>query len=193
MILHLEPVLSGKIGTMRKEVLLESDKLSNNRFYEAKDDISYTLANDQKSIEFFLSYKKEKSVVVEANVNLICKTLCSRCLKPTEFPLFFKIAREIDFNLTEEQRREAMDEMDFIHGFDLDTERLLQEEIMLNLPMQILCKEDCKGLCPICGIDRNKKVCHCDNMPKDPRMAMIAELFRQSIKEDMPESDSKEV
>ena len=85
MILHLEPVLSGKIGTIRKEVLLESDKLSNNRFYEAKDDISYILANNQKFIEFFLSYKKEKTVVVEANVDLICKTFCSRCLKPTEF------------------------------------------------------------------------------------------------------------
>ena len=52
-------------------------------------------------------------IAVNTNVDLICKTFCSRCLKPTEFPLSFKIAREIDFNLTEEQRREAMDAPSF--------------------------------------------------------------------------------
>lgn len=189
MILHLEPALLGKTGTMHIEVPLESSSFPTDKFYGAEDSFCYALAENQNSIDFFLSYKEEKKVSVEAKVKLDCKMLCSRCLKPVEFPLALEFTREIDFNLTEEQRREAMDEMNFIHDFDLDTEILLQEEIMLNLPMQILCKEDCKGLCPICGVDRNRELCHCDDMPKDPRMAAIAELFRQSMNENLPEEN----
>ena len=181
MILHLLSALSGKTGTMHVEVPLESSSFPPGSFHGAG--VSYALAENKSFIDFVISYKEEKKVLVEASADITCRTLCSKCLKPVEFPLSLKLSREIDFNLTEEQRREAMDEMNFIHDFDLDTEILLQEEIMLNLPMQILCREDCKGLCPLCGIDRNKETCHCDDMPKDPRMAAISELFRQSILE----------
>lgn len=183
MLLHLESVLSGKTDTMHVEVPLESSSFPAESFLGAG--ISYKLAGDRDNpvIDFIISSKGEKKVSICAKADINCKARCSRCLKPVEFPLALEFVREIDVSLTEEQRREAMDEMDFIYDFSLDTELLLQEEIMLNLPMQILCKEDCKGLCPTCGINRNKEVCHCEDMPKDPRMAVISELFRQSMEE----------
>ena len=50
-------------------------------------------------------------------------------------------------------------------------------EILMNWPMQVLCKEDCKGLCPSCGANLNLTTCDCDSTDLDPRMAKIRDVF----------------
>lgn len=181
MLIHFADVLTGKTGTVHMEVLLEGGCPKKDGFHE--NELRYSLAGGSKVLDFVVTYKENHKVGIKADVHLICEAPCSRCLKKVCFPLDFQIDREIDFDQTEEQRRQAMDEMDFIHAFDLDAEALVQEEIMLNYPLQVLCREDCRGLCPQCGINRNEETCSCSEDPKDPRMAAIAELFRQSVLE----------
>jgi len=176
MIIHLSDVLSGKIGIEHVQVMLESDH------YQTADG-AVCKFEKKSSIDFMIHYQENHKVSIKAAFELKGKAPCSRCLKEAEVTLSIEIAREIDFNQTEEQRREVLDEMSFLHEFDLDTEVLLHEEIMMAFPMQVLCREDCKGLCPQCGINRNEASCNCDNAPKDPRMAVIAELFKQSVSE----------
>jgi uncharacterized protein len=176
MLIHLADALSGKTGVMHVEVPLESSR------FKMADGISYALKN-VSPIDFVITYKEGHKVLIEAKISLVCIAPCSRCLKEVDVPLSFEIEREIDFDETEEQRKEALDEMNFLHEFDLDTEILIHEEIMMNFPVQVLCREDCKGLCPQCGINRNEGQCSCDEGPKDPRMAAIQELFRQSVLE----------
>ena len=80
-------------------------------------------------------------------------------------------------NLTEEERREALDECAYIHGYDLDVDELVYSEILVNWPLRVLCKEDCKGLCSVCGANKNVENCSCLDYDVDVRLAKLRELF----------------
>lgn len=58
----------------------------------------------------------------------------------------------------------------------LDTTRILHEQLQLNVPMRTLCKEDCLGLCPTCGRNRNESTCDCEASPADPRWEVLRGL-----------------
>lgn len=178
MLIHLSGVLSGKIGTEHRSVPLENSQ------YRMADGTVYKLETADP-VDITVCYKENRKVSIEAAFTLKGKAPCSRCLEEVEVSLPIQIARDIDFSDTEKERWEKLDEMEFLHELDLDTEKLIQEEIMMAFPMQVLCREDCKGLCPQCGINRNKASCNCDDAPKDPRMAVISELFKQSIQNDI--------
>ena len=59
-------------------------------------------------------------------------------------------------------------------GIELDD--LVREELLLSVPVNVLCREDCRGLCPACGIDRNLSECQCQTDEVDSRWAKLKEL-----------------
>ena len=61
---------------------------------------------------------------------------------------------------------------------NLDTDLLILGEILPSLPEKVLCREDCKGLCPMCGKNLNEGACGCRQEPSDPRMAQIQDIFK---------------
>ena len=67
----------------------------------------------------------------------------------------------------------------YIHGYDLDVDELVYSEILVNWPLRVLCKEDCKGICSICGKNLNHGTCDCDHTDLDPRMAQIRDIFNK--------------
>ena len=72
---------------------------------------------------------------------------------------------------------EEMEETDYLIGFELDVDKLVYAEILVNWPMKVLCKEDCKGICKVCGMNLNKGTCDCRRTELDPRMAAIQDIF----------------
>lgn len=54
----------------------------------------------------------------------------------------------------------------------------LHNEVLINWPMRVLCKEDCKGICSRCGANLNQGSCDCDTADLDPRMAVISDIFK---------------
>ena len=72
---------------------------------------------------------------------------CARCLEPVAVPFDLEINQDLDLNQTEEERVEALDEQPYISGYDLDVDQLIKSLLITELPMKVLCKEDCKGLC----------------------------------------------
>ena len=62
-----------------------------------------------------------------------------------------------------------------MNGTILDITGLINALVWENLPMRLLCREDCKGLCSICGCDLNETVCNCDHTVYDPRLAILRE------------------
>jgi len=91
---------------------------------------------------------------------------CARCLQPVALPV------EHDFDLTyrpvgsiarEEEMQLPEGELDigFYHGEGIELGDVLAEQVILALPMTVICREDCLGLCPTCGADRNTGVCPC--------------------------------
>lgn len=106
---------------------------------------------------------------------------CDRCLEPTRYPidsqfdLFYRPMT--DDEVPGEVRLDAGDtETSFYTGDGIELEEVLREHILLMLPMQKLCREDCKGICPQCGQNQNIALCSCDARPGDDRWLALREV-----------------
>ncbi len=71
-----------------------------------------------------------------------------------------------------------MDDYIVVDGDQLDLDELVLSDILLSLPTKILCNEDCKGLCPVCGKDLNIGNCECKKKQVDPRLEKLGELLK---------------
>lgn len=98
---------------------------------------------------------------------------CHRCLKDVNVHLQNTVERVL---VTSEEVAED-DEFLVLDDGVLALMPVLEEELTLNLPLQILCNEDCAGLCPQCGKDLNKGMCECDETQIDPRLEALKNLF----------------
>ena len=121
----------------------------------------------------------DKKVLIEGSAKLVLTASCSRCLKELQYPMDISVTKDIDFNLSEEERAENLDETNYIIGYSLDVDILIRNEIIIGLPMKLLCSEDCKGICMHCGANLNEKSCDCDNTVLDPRMSVIRDIFNK--------------
>lgn len=90
---------------------------------------------------------------------------CRRCLKPASGLIEGEV-REVFEDTPEEGESYPL-----AHD-EIDLEPLARETVMLELPQAPLCQEDCLGLCPECGVDRNEGTCSCVPLP-DPRWAVL--------------------
>jgi uncharacterized protein len=82
----------------------------------------------------------------------------------------------LDFN--KDKQSEDMEEQSFLDGNIIDIDEMLYPEIFINLPTKVLCRDDCKGICRVCGKNLNQGECGCDTFVADPRMAAISDIFK---------------
>lgn len=83
----------------------------------------------------------------------------------------------------EERDPEISDQEDEIYacaGDRVELAEMLREHIILSTPMQPLCHEECRGLCPVCGQDRNEHPCHCIEAPKQTPFSILQERLKKS-------------
>lgn len=99
-------------------------------------------------------------------------TQCSRCLEPMMIPVEATV-REVFLSPGEET---AEGEAYEVRGVEIDLEPLIRDHVALDLPAYPRCREDCAGLCPTCGIDRNTMTCSCTTVSIDPRLRVLADL-----------------
>ncbi len=71
-----------------------------------------------------------------------------------------------------------------IDGDVIDLRQLVHDAVLLDLPLAPLCRSDCRGLCPVCGIDRNEATCECQPV-SDPRWATLDELRFTDLPDDV--------
>jgi uncharacterized protein len=108
---------------------------------------------------------------------------CTRCLEPIERSLQvpFSASYTAPENYTAEKEAELQpDDLDLSISEDdrIDLKELVREQILLNLPEQVLCREDCKGLCQKCGANRNLIDCKCEENEIDPRWSALKDLIK---------------
>ena len=82
-------------------------------------------------------------------------------------------------NKTDEQRALDLDDEGYLNKTVFDSEVFIYNEILVNLPMKVLCRTDCKGICNRCGANLNMGSCKCDKTELDPRMSKILDVFNQ--------------
>lgn len=107
-------------------------------------------------------------------ISTIYHTCCARCLKPLQIPL----QATADGILSRDGAAEDEDDVFPIENNAVEVEDILIPALILQVDMTYLCRDDCKGLCPICGCDRNESVCSCASEQTDPRLAVLAKLLK---------------
>jgi uncharacterized protein len=98
---------------------------------------------------------------------------CARCLAPIDQPL----APELGELYVYPAEKADDPVLAIPETAILDLRPLLRELMWLEVPTHPLCREDCKGLCPVCGADRNMRDCHHPDQEIDPRMAPLKALL----------------
>lgn len=97
---------------------------------------------------------------------------CSRCLKP--------VTGEAEIHISEDfiegEPKEDMDVYTF-QGNYIELDRTLYDNIILSLPVKLLCSEDCKGICPMCGKDLNEGPCKCEHTDINPKLEVLKNFF----------------
>jgi len=112
---------------------------------------------------------------VQGHLNVEMEGDCDRCLEITKFPLEsdFDLFYRPDLENVRPGEEIAIDEgesqIGFYKGPGLELNDILREHILLSLPMQRVCDDACKGICPVCGQNRNQTDCHCAIRARDDR------------------------
>jgi uncharacterized protein len=140
-------------------------------------DSSWTL----DAVDLLVERLGEK-VAVAGRFEATASLLCSRCLES----FVTRVEPVVDLQLVPQpsSRHGKLElgrddlEVDFYPGDVLDVAGLLRSETDLALPMKPLCRPDCRGLCPVCGGNRNVTECRCETRETDPRLAPLEALRR---------------
>lgn len=128
-------------------------------------------------ISLLLSNRGKGKASIEGNLSITFLISCGRCLKGVEYKLDVSFDRLVVSPDLLKDMEEAKEEQWFVKDYQLHVKDLIYNEIMMNWPAKVLCIDDCKGICNICGKDLNVADCGCDTYVPDPRMASIKDIF----------------
>ena len=119
---------------------------------------------------------QNRSSIVTLAYKAVCDlhTFCDRCL--TDFDK--TVTYSFEYTLVRELQDSDIQEYILVEGDFFDLGALCESDIVLNLPLKFLCRDDCKGLCPVCGKNLNHSECDCLNTQIDPRLAALKNLLK---------------
>jgi len=128
--------------------------------------------------------RTDRGILAKATLHTEVEVTCSRCLSLFNYPLALNIEEEyfpiIDIvngnslSLPEESGCFTIDEQHI-----LDLTEAIRQYALLAIPMKPLCREDCAGLCPICGHNLNQGPCGCLSQEVDPRWTKLGKLVTE--------------
>jgi uncharacterized protein len=118
---------------------------------------------------------------IQGHLKVRMQAECDRCLGPAEFPidsdfdLFYRPAQRAGYE-EDVEIDEGESEVAFYDGGGVELKDILREFVLLSLPMQRICRDDCHGICPVCGQNRNVVSCHCESKKADDRWSALQKL-----------------
>jgi uncharacterized protein len=139
-------------------------------------------------------FKDKDNFRLVGDVKTVLELPCGRCLEP------FRHGVDASFDLRyqphaantahgagggrshDDEREIEEDDLStaFYENDEIDLGQLMREQFYLSLPMKPLCREECQGLCPVCGTNLNRGTCACKRDWDDPRMAALEKLKTQN-------------
>lgn len=172
MILNLSDVLSEQHKTIEEDVLIEMER------FGSKLGCFPIIEKEPLSIK--VEHVKERELLITGKGKIVLEIPCDRCLEPVATVFDLNISRITKGNVTDESEVESedLDEANYIDGYTLDVDQLVGSEILIGWPTKILCSEDCKGICNVCGQNLNQGTCDCEDTSLDPRMSVIRDVFK---------------
>ncbi|TCO78998.1 YceD family protein [Marinisporobacter balticus] len=121
------------------------------------------------------AYDANGDIYIKGIVESMAEYSCCRCLKKFQQ----KIIGEVHEKLIKEHSPKAeVDEYFLIKNNMIDISEIMENTLILSLPMKIICDENCKGLCLVCGKNLNEQACDCEKDEIDPRLAKLKDLLQ---------------
>jgi uncharacterized protein len=135
-----------------------------------------------------------RGVLLEGKLDPEVVGPCKRCLTEVsaEVPVSFTLnlipkppvsAEEREDGAEDDHKRKSGGSFDLadadeelFDGKTIDLDPIVREQVLLALPMYVVCKEECRGLCSICGQNLNEKECGCERKAVDPRLAVLKDI-----------------
>ena len=164
-------------------MLLDVSKLIN----APGERMEFSFEMDLSDVDFGGLYPAQEPVVVTGAVRntagmltldftaaTVLKSVCDRCLKPFDNPK----SVHCQYLLTEKLENEDSDDILELENGCVDVEDLARTAFIFEMDTKTLCSEDCKGICPGCGVDLNQGKCICKKQV-DPRLAVLAQLLEK--------------
>ncbi len=147
-----------------EDTFLAKGSLDVSRFAEIEDKSMRVIT----PVSYELTVRKfDDLVTVQGPLECTMSITCSRCLED----FIFDLKAFLDIKLAPRTKNPRVsetelksDDMDvyYYEGEEIDLEPFIYEEVLLNVPIRLICAEDCKGLCPVCGRNKNLEDCQCD-------------------------------
>ena len=128
-----------------------------------------------------------QQIRVSGNLETKIELQCARCLEPVvedvqrQFDLFYSPLPK-DTKPEEERLQDLDADIGFYQGDGLFLADILTEQVLLAVPMKVICRSDCRGLCAACGANLNHEECRCETHATDPRLAPLARLKQDWLK-----------
>ena len=125
-----------------------------------------------------VEHVKDRELGIHTEADISVDIPCARCLENVRYRFHLDFERRVDLGRPDAELTEGIDESNYIDGYHLDADLLLYNGMLTEWPSKVLCREDCKGLCPVCGKNLNEGGCTCEEAGLDPRMSLIREVFK---------------
>jgi len=134
-------------------------------------------------------YVIDNKLYIHLTIKADMQVNCSRCLESFTYP--FKSSVNAEFvheNLSDHQDDEPDEDIIYYKESTVDLDELIKENIIMNIPMKLVCDKNCQGLCSNCGVKLKENSCDCEytqsndediNSDIDPRLAKLKELLEQ--------------
>ncbi len=157
-----------------RELLGEPGSKETLSFSEAVPGLALELVRVDEAIAFDLSVTAmEDGVLVEGTLEGRYVTVCRKCLREDTHPFGFRAAELYQHPPgVPEQRYVVLEET-------IDLDPLVRDNVLLELPLNPKCSDDCAGLCPECGANLNEGSCGCPERVEDLRWAPLQDLLRE--------------
>ncbi len=128
-------------------------------------------------------HKKNREVTLIGRVSTVLELQCSRCAEPFTFAVdvpfdLFYLPHSENTGEGEVEIEEDDLETAFYRDDVIDLGQLMKEQFYMALPMKPLCAEDCRGLCPHCGVNLNQSTCDCVSSWTDPRLGALRSIVK---------------
>lgn len=172
-----------KIKDIPSEGLLVEQEIPRSLFADALEGMDADLAATTGSIRVDLSKDRDDNVFARGDVKALITVPCSSCLGPALVKVSAPL--KMTFVAAEGEGREAslsddpLDDVDVtVHdGEMVDLGAIIREQLILAVPMSPKCRDNCAGLCPTCGQNKNERDCgHKPPVLEDPRLAVLKNL-----------------
>ena len=170
MILNLSNVLSEQHETIECAVPVEMDVFR-------CETGSFKLVK-KSDLSLCIAYAGDKKLEISGKGNVTAVIPCDRCLADVEVEIPLSFCRKVSVDLEAAGTADDLDESNYIDGYNFDVEQLIYNELLAGWPTKILCSEDCKGICSVCGQNLNEGTCGCEDTGLDPRMSVIRDVFK---------------